>query len=299
MTEEQIAQALAAGIDPKDLGLPSSIQDEFGPGQHFTSELLDDIILDELTANAEALGYSEQAIVAWYGQHRVNMLSYIQDEVIPSFRETTGMPWDGSGSPMEFEVLKKFARNYLVGTDSSGNIHKIFNPNLANAQDKSGRRGGGGGRGLSPADIRAQFDLDQLAMAVKNQWQGLLFDEPKNARAVAKAYVDAVVKNPDQKLDFNTFVRGHIQKQPRYNMIYKNKPRGMSEEAYFQPYVAAASQYLRPNDVRDAATGAAQLGSSQQTFRERMSRDNAVTTSAPFISSFEKRMQDVAGVFKG
>jgi len=307
LTPDQQSRAeelVAAGLDPNDYGIPwdeKTVSEEFSAGQFTTLELIENVVLRDLLSNAEALGYTEEAVAAWYEQNKQGLMEYIDGEVIPAMIEATGVVWDGSGGPMQFEVLTKFARNYLTGVDESGTIHKLFNPNLAGAN--TNRRtvgGGGGGTGaLTPEQIRAQFDLDQLSNMALDQYRGLLFDEPKNARAIAKAYVDMIVSNPDQKVDYATFVREQVKREPRYAALYRNKPQGMTEEQYFQPYVQAATQFLRPNEVGDAAAGAAQLGSSQQTFRERMGRTESTTGSSPFIQSFEKRLEDVRGVFKG
>ena len=82
------------------------------------------------------------------------------------------------------------------------------------------RSSGGGGRGRggpTAAEIRAKFDLDELADAVEDQWYSALLTHAPDARGLARAYVDQVVANPQQKLDFNTFVEKRIENTSRYN----------------------------------------------------------------------------------
>lgn len=290
----------AEGTSFSDIGdeETKTLEETFAPSQFYWQLNLADLMRRELLANAEALGFSKQSIDSWFEINVGGLMDYMTNEVYPAFSEDIVDPgW--VDSPWGQRTLEKFARNYLSGLDPSGTIHKLFNPNLAGVGGKRTTGRGGGTRRLTPEEIRQQFDLDQLASAVTDMYRGLLLDEPKNARAIASAYVESIVANPDQKLDFQTFVRNRLKKEPRYATMYRNKPRGMTEEQYMGPYLGQAMQMLRPRDVSAIVAAGVQLGGSPQQFRERLRRDNAVTSSAPFITEFENRLNDVKGIFRG
>ena len=166
-----------------------------------------------------------------------------------------------------------------------------------------GGGGGGGGRTLpTEAEIRQQFDLDQLAEGVQNIWRGTLLDQHKDARGLARQYVDAVVASQgQQKLDFETFVLGRARKEARHASIYKNKPAAMSEAQFLQPYHQAAVGAVGGlgTEAADIAIGGAQFGATAGQFQERLKRTGAVTSSAPFMNAMEGRLTSLKGLFKG
>jgi hypothetical protein len=117
---------------------------------------------------------------------------------------------------------------------------------------------------------------------------------------MAKAYVDKIVKNPDQTLDFDEFILGNnIQKENRYASIYKQKPSSMSEQEFLQPYHQTAKQILQPDAAAGAAIGGAQFGASAAQFQERLARSNEYQTSSPFMQGLEGRMSSIKGLLKG
>lgn len=164
--------------------------------------------------------------------------------------------------------------------------------------------GGGGGvgrRGPTAAEIRAQFDLDQLTRLVDEMSRALVLAEEPNARAIATAYVDAIVKDPNQELDFETFVRNRILSTARAKTIYKNKPESMSEEQYLQPYVAAFQSRVGPgfgDQLANTATAGARLGASPGAFEQRLNRTRQVQTSTPFLSKMGQRLSNVQQVLR-
>jgi hypothetical protein len=162
-------------------------------------------------------------------------------------------------------------------------------------------RGRGNGRGsASPADIRKQFDITELANGATTLWQGLLLEEPKNARAMAEAYVDAVVaEKGEQRIDFATFITEQARKTARYASIYRNKPESMGESQFLNPFVAAAQQVARPDNVADLAIGGAQFGADASTFGARLRRTEEFTSSSNFINEFEGRLRDLNNLFAG
>ena len=130
--------------------------------------------------------------------------------------------------------------------------------------------------------------------------QALVLEEHADPKSIARAYVDAVVSSGgEQKIDWQTFVRGGIEKSSRYKSIYRNKPEDVSAEQYMAPYQQMASQFLRPNEVADAAAGGARFGSSQQSFAANLRKSDTVTSSSSFINELEGRMSDLNSVLKG
>lgn len=264
-------------------------------GQPSLQDFMDNIrqqILRELKAQGDALGYTTEALENWFEGQVPALYAHLADFVSRQMlRSTTPYP----SSIQDFNDLEDMARRWLGARDGSGTLSGLLGTSSS---------GGGGGSGRistkpTKEQLRKQFDVDQLSRAVTNTYRGLLFTDTKNSRAIAEAYVEAYVADPEQKLDFDTFVRNRIRQEPRYNLLYKHKPKGMTEEQYFQPYVNSAQQMLAPREIEQAVTGAAQLGASQAQFRARMARSDSQTASAPFINSFGQRISDLKGIFKG
>lgn len=251
-------------------------------------------VLREAKKNLKDSGYTPEVIENWFEARKGALYDHLNSWA-QKIGEKRATNFPSSFSDMQ--MLEDSARRWFGARDNTGMISYA----MGVGDDDAGGGGGGGGSTatLTPEQIRAQYDVDSLARDATRIYQGLLFDEPRDSRAIASAYIDAIIKNPDQKLDWQTFVKGRVQNEARYNLIYKNKPKGMTEEQYFAPYVNSATQMLAPREISSAVTGAAQLGASQGQFRERMARSDSATSSAPFITGFEKRMQDLAGVFKG
>lgn len=155
-------------------------------------------------------------------------------------------------------------------------------------------------RKLSAAD----FDIDALAQDATRMWRGLLLEEPRNPRDLARAYVDRRLSNPLQALDYESFVRNHLKTQPRWGTLYGIKPEGMTEEQYIAPYLSQAQATLgggfgKKGAVTGTAALGAGLGASGQSFQALLSRQDAVTGSTPFINKLGQRMQELKGILRG
>jgi hypothetical protein len=110
--------------------------------------------------------------------------------------------------------------------------------------------------------------------------------------------VEAIVATKGEKtIDYNTFVRKRIEGTSRFKSIYRNKPEHLKAEQYMAPYLQLATQHASPRDADDIALGGAQFGASAQQFQERLRREQ--TTTAPFISSLESRLEGLNSLFKG
>jgi hypothetical protein len=153
--------------------------------------------------------------------------------------------------------------------------------------------GGGSGRAVQ------SFDRAELGEVVNSMWRSYLLESNPNAAALVNAYISVAQSNPDQRVDFQTFVLGKIRQSGRYASIYRNKPDSMDEGQYLSPYMETASQYVRPKNVADYAISGAQFGVDPAAYRSRLGRSNEVQTSAPYITQLESLMRDVSGVLRG
>lgn len=261
--------------------------------------MLYDRLDDEIPAVAELYGENPDTYQSWFRSMFPYMIVDLEKMVRSSMSggqyQLPGSPQ--LNSPEGIGYVYQMARMWLGNRDP-----RIVNAMRAedgkSTDDRTGRGGGGGGR-MSADQIRAQFDIDQLANNARDIWRGTLLDEPRDARGMAKAYVEAIVRNPDQKLDFETFITKQAEGTARYASLYRNKPAGMAPQQYLMPYLSQAQQMARPKEAVNIAAGGAQLGADPNAFRSRLGRTNAVTTSAPFISSMEQRMAGLKRVLKG
>jgi hypothetical protein len=198
-----------------------------------------------------------------------------------------GMSWL-EGTAEGREQLYMIARNWLTRREArliSG--YETYEEKLRNS-----RSSGGYGSGVS-AD---SFDLDQLSLAATNAWRAYLLEEPPDARGIARAYVDAYLKNPNQRLDFDTFVINRIKESSRYAQVYANKPAGMDELEFNAPFVAAATQLLRPENVNPTAVAGMRLAGSQEAYGSLLLKQREVVTSSPFMQRLEQRLSNLRTV---
>ena len=159
---------------------------------------------------------------------------------------------------------------------------------------------GGGSRGPTAQDIRNSFDLNALAQSANQIWRDMLYTTPKDANAIASAYVDIIVESMGEKaVDFRSFVRSKAMETGRFAVIYKDKPEGQAPEEFLQQFTAPSENVLRGENVESVALGGARLGSDSSTFQARLARSNEIVTSAPFINNLEGRMQGLSEVLKG
>lgn len=267
------------------------------PSPDAWADYINDVLLDDMKSAAGLLGVDPALMFGWYDKYSAPMFQYLRDEVLPSFQTNVGGTWPDT--PAAFDTLYKFARNWLGQQDPYvGKALRGHAPNLPKPKGPggSGRRGSAG---PSAADIRAQFDLDELSGRIDSMWKGYLLETPTNARAIASAYVDQIVKNPNQRLDFDTYVLNRIKGTARYKSIYRNMPESEDPLEYIGRYQRSALTMLRPDNAARVAIGGAQFGADPAAFAARVQREDEVTGSAPFISGLERRLESVGGVLKG
>lgn len=315
---DAVAAKAIAEFDPnKDNS--SFFSQEFGESGSSTgsggADLLDNIgkqILAEIKKTASAIGWEPIVAEQLFEQFEGDFWRSAQEDIFqynalisPTLLEAGVIEGSndlvGGGGPADeflenpqsVNLLLNYAR-YWWGTKLGPDFADNWR---ASGSGSSGRSGGGG---PSEADIRAQFDLNQLAIRADDLYRAYLLTDADAPRSLAKAYVDQVVKNPKQQLDFDTFIlTNYVQKSPRYASIYKNKPKSMSEIDFLSPYMNTAKQVLRPDEAANVAIGGAQFGADAAAFEERLKRSNEFRTSSPFLQSLEGRMRSLQGVLKG
>ncbi len=203
-----------------------------------------------------------------------------------------------TGSLNGQQLLYNLSKTWLA----AGNPTIGFALSQIGAEDvpKPGR-GGGGSRLPTAAEIRSQFDMDQLSTAVTDLWRGRLLEEPDNPRSVATAYVDQIVASRgQQELDFEAFVMNRAQETARHKSIYKDKEESVTYAQHLMPFFQAAMQAMGGSDATaPVAIRGAQFGASPAAFQQNLARQDEVTGSAPFIQGLETRMRELNGVLRG
>lgn len=280
-------------VNPR-LADPDDAADFGGTGVHWQDALYE-TVLDQVTRSAKEQGMFPDMAEAYVNQTWPDVLDYIHGEVFgsnyPGSAEDSFGIYTGSASGLQ--RLARIALNFVGNQTGLGSL-----------TGGGGGGGGGGGPTLPTADqIRANFDLNQLAQRAGDLWRGMLVEEPKDARGVARAYVEAVVKTRgQQKIDFDQFVRERIKSTPRYAMMSAGKPEGMDYEAYIAPFINSANQILGGNQGRGGVSGvignAAALGSDPQSFRERLMRSDTVTGSSNYINSLQEKTAGVSRILR-
>lgn len=280
-----------------------SFSDEF-----FWQETVFDQIEDDIDSIADKYDLDLNYLQGWFNGQKDNLAGHLEKYMNQPME--IGAPTTGAASrqvpvnadpstPQGMQNLILQARNWI------GTRWPAFQEGLTAEipSGSSGRRGRSGrGRGRpTEAEIRAQFDMTQLTNAVNQMSRALLLEESDDAKAVAEAYVGAIVQNPDQKLDFETFAREKILSKPRAKLIYANKPEGMSEEQFLQPFFQAAQQRIGPgfgSQAADIAIEGARFGASPQAFQARLNRTRQVQSSAPFLRNLGEKISSVRRVLK-
>jgi hypothetical protein len=175
-------------------------------------------------------------------------------------------------------------------------------PELADALGQpaftTSRGRGSGRRGAS----RADFDVEELARGANQLWQAYLIEDAPDARGLAESYINQVLKNPLQRLDFESFVKGKIEKTARYALMDERRPEGLTYEQWIGDYTAKVRSILGPGEdgqVGRIIQSAAQLASSDDELSGRLRRERQVKTSAPFIQGLEAQLLAVKDVFRG
>lgn len=269
-------------------------------------------IYDDIKVVAKNFDMDLDHLIGWFDGQQNNMLNWIQAQMNKLNAVFGPLPVGpaGAGGQRVIDDAGGFRINLADTPEGMNHIFDLarqwvsmYWPGFRDAvlMKPPGSSGGGRRRGPTAAEIRAQFDLDQLTRLVDEMSRALVLAEEPNARAIATAYVDAIVKDPKQELDFETFVRNRILSTARAKMIYRNKPESMSEEQYLQPYVAAFQSRVGPgfgDQLADTAIAGARLGASPDAFEQRLNRTRQVQTSTPFLSKMGQRLSNFRQVLR-
>lgn len=283
--EEEIVLPNQGGDDDA----PPTLEETFGASDFNWQESVMAAVTRDLREAAKEAGYNQSLIDGVIAQYALRTVNYLQDTL-------DGWDLPAPQTTLHYDMLLRHAKTFI---SSQSQLIAGLNMNISGGKgDGDGTGPGTGPVGLTPEQIRQNFDLDQLTAMVAEDYRATLLDEPRDPRGIARAYVEAIVQNPDQKLDFDTYVQAQIKKQPRYQLLYGNKPRGLSDSQHMQPYVQAAMQKLRPGNVADKARAGAQLGSSPESFRANLDRSRESQVSAPFITQMNQRVTELGRVFK-
>lgn len=154
-----------------------------------------------------------------------------------------------------------------------------------------GGRGGGGG-------TRRDFvvDRDQLMAAAREKWGRWLREAPADERvgSIVDSYIreaGAFWRNKGGQLDFNTFLENNLKKQPRYQMIFRNLPPGVTEEQFIGSFEQPISQLgLRPELSFDQSTRAIMSGGSPAGQFERVSRSREAQLQGGFSQKLARTL---------
>jgi hypothetical protein len=285
------------------------IEATFG-GQEFDWEArVSGVILDEVYDWGTVMGIPEAQLDQVYQQVEADMLKDLRFGLIGEAEKRTrhmldindaqdvktgrgtkiGGDWY-TGTGEGFQAMLNRARGF-IGSNT---------PIDFSIKPPSGGRGRAGARAPTAAEIRAQFDIKQLTESVNQMNRSMVLENHKSPKAVARAYVEAIVKTGGKsKIDFETYVKEGIKKTGRYKSIFRSMPEDMEPEDYLGAYAGAARGVVRPDEAADIAIGGAQFGATAEDFQQRLKRTEAVTGSAPFITGLESRMQGLKGLFKG
>lgn len=273
--------------DDDDKGV--AVGDYSPTGDASWQEIMFEAMRPLIVSAAKKQGINSTLATTFVNQNFSGLMSYLNRDIMTTpqasrFYTTTGM-------------------NSLINIAYQWYANKI--PGLRGTSafgGGEGSGGGGGGRsGPTAADIRASFDLNQLSDEVVKMTRGFLLTESKDPRGIARAYVDAVVANPEQKLDFQTFVKSRLQADPRWATLYKLKPKGMDELDYIGQYTQHAQRMLGANsgvDWSEQAFHAAGLGADPQAWNARLERSDRFTAQAPFVAKLQERTSRLRHVLR-
>lgn len=301
--DEWIRQQIAA---QQKADQPKTLEETFSLEFSWQKAVTDKIARD-IKYVADILDMDLDHLMGWYNGKKVDMLTWIQKQMDTLNRRQPPDVYRGNdarrvadtGSRLDINTPEGIEQVFDLARSWVSSYFPGFRDVLMMEIPK--RPTGGGSRGPTAAEIRAQFDLDHLTQLVNEMSQGLVLAEEPNARKIAKAYVDAIVANPKQELDFGTYARSKIMGTARAAVIYKHKPEGISEEQYLQPYVAAFQQMAGPgfgDQLADTATAGARLGASPAAFQQRMMRTSQVQTSSPFLTKMGQRLTNFSEVLR-
>lgn len=168
---------------------------------------------------------------------------------------------------------------------------------LAGPRPKGPSGGGGGGTQRS-----IEFDRDELMSKTSDVWgQWFLENAPETQVA---GIVDDYMREARSfwvgkggQLDFETFVKNRLKKQPKYTTFFRNKAPDMSEEQHNAQFVnPIRSIGLRPEVATAESIGAITSGASPSDQLKRVTR----TREAENLSGFSRKLAaTVAGLGGG
>ncbi len=292
--------------DPKNTApaVPGTFEEEY-PFDWRTKFRTDAV--SQIERWSETMQVSKFALDAWVRDHMDGAIGYIKENLFaynsvrkPQFNEDKGVmelgpaqPWAPS-TPADFEQIWNLGISYFA-MESGLPFH----------QKPGSGSSGSGSRGPTAQDIRNMFDEDQLTDAANAIWQGRLVEEAPDARGLAKAYINEMVRSMGKKdLDFETFILNKAKGTSRHNLIYQNKPESMSHLQYIQPFVQAANQAMGAagqvgQTASDVAVGGAALGADAGAFQQRLARTSGNQNSQGFITGLEDRVRGVKDLLRG
>lgn len=239
-----------------------------------------------LVSRARELGLGERTALNWLEDSFPSVLKWLELNV---FTHGLGVPL--KSTPGGRQQILSVARAYL-----NGQWPEMFG-------DITGTTGAGGPRKPTADDIRNRYDVEALAGGVNDMWRAYLKEESEDPRGVARAYVEAIVSNPDQALDFEAYVLGRIRGQGRWQVMYANKPDGQDELSYLQPYDTLAQQYLGGSGGdtgrlgRAVAQGAG-LGATPDAFRQKLQRTDEFSSTDTFINGLGAKVRGARAVLR-
>ncbi len=310
---EQIA-ALVAGQLAEIFGggeeKPETLQEFLAVSPFAWTTIIGSHVFDSLRAWEEATGQLEGMAESQFDIYSKSMFSAIYNKFLlpnnPEFQHFLGV-----NDVSELTANQLDERRLQHYQNDPAGIAEMIRFGLSfiggqmgvplTLQPPSGTSGSGRGRsGPSAQDIRNQFDIEELSVAVDDMSRMLVFEPHRGAKALARQYVDLIVKGKGEvNVDFETFIRSDIAKTARFKSIYRQKPDSLKAEQYMAPFFQAARQVARPGEAADLAIEGAQVGADPLTFSNRLARTDAVTGSAPFINALQGRLEGLNQIFKG
>lgn len=264
------------------------------------AEGLDKQLKDTIEDIAEASGMDPYTFNSWYVSEAPYLFAYLRNYQVSgqhlgqpgldAYEARTGDTGSREISdPLGIMQRYQLALQWLAARDSMfGNAYQRW------AQD-GGKPPGGG----APRLTAASFDRNQLVNEVNSLWRSYLLDTTDKAGALADAYIKARVANPNQALDFETYVLGEIRKTGRYQTLYESKPEGLTEQQYLAPYLSTAMQYVNPQRATELAATGAQWGAAPGSYVQRVGRERDVQNTPAFMRKLEDKMSAVNGVLVG
>lgn len=146
--------------------------------------------------------------------------------------------------------------------------------------------GGGGGRATPVFDRRA------LEESIREQWRGILLEEPSEMSRLVDAYIAEATSfylQSGTQTNLSAWLMEEVRQTPRYRLLYGRKPEGMSEQQYLSSYQGVAGQFgLRPaSQLTQTVTGMSG-GLNLDAFGEGIgqSREYMSGNEGPFSQAF-------------